>query len=395
MTRRDRLMATIQGKTVDRPAVSFYELNGMDEDPQDPDPFNIYNDPSWGPLIQLTAEKTDRMVLRQVLMKKPAEDTDLARDHQMVGVPYNPLSEFMHSESWRNQKGSRMIRYTIRVKDKTLSSTTRQDPDVNTIWTVEPLLKNVEDLKTVLDLPVTEEVGEPDVSGVLQTEKLLGDSGIVIIDTPDPLCLAAELFNMQTYLMIAWREQKLFRTLLDWFSIYLQSKTEKVAKKLPGRLWRIYGPEFAAAPYLPPALFREYVVMYDTAMVETIHHYGGFCRLHSHGNLKHILDDIVSTGCMGLDPVEPPPQGDVELSYVRKNYGDELVLFGNLEASDIENLPEEEMEAKTIRAVSEGTSGKGRGFVLMPSSCPYGRKLTAKTMKNYEKIIAVIEKLGR
>ena len=38
MTRRERLMATMRGETVDRPAVSFYELNGLDENYNDPDP---------------------------------------------------------------------------------------------------------------------------------------------------------------------------------------------------------------------------------------------------------------------------------------------------------------------------------------------------------------------
>jgi len=37
MTRKDRLMATMRGGPVDRPAVSFYELNGLDEDYNDPD----------------------------------------------------------------------------------------------------------------------------------------------------------------------------------------------------------------------------------------------------------------------------------------------------------------------------------------------------------------------
>ena len=41
MNRRQRLMATLRGEWVDRPAVSFYELNGLDEHPHDNDPFNI------------------------------------------------------------------------------------------------------------------------------------------------------------------------------------------------------------------------------------------------------------------------------------------------------------------------------------------------------------------
>ena len=39
-------------------------------------------------------------------------------------------------------------------------------------------------------------------------------------------------------------------------------------------------------------------------------------------------------GADALDPIEPPPQGDVELSYVRQRYGGQLVLFGNLEIAD-------------------------------------------------------------
>ena len=55
MNRCARLMATLRGEPVDRPAVCFYELNGLDEAPEDDDPFNIYTHPSWAPLIELTA----------------------------------------------------------------------------------------------------------------------------------------------------------------------------------------------------------------------------------------------------------------------------------------------------------------------------------------------------
>ena len=65
-----------------------------------------------------------------------------------------------------------------------------------------------------------------------------------------------------------------------------------------------------------------------------------------------------STGCVGLDPIEPPPQGDVELRYVREKYGEQMVLFGNLEASDLENLPTPEFEGRIRRAISRGHRGR-------------------------------------
>ena len=71
MTRRERLMATLAGRPVDRPAVCFYELNALDQDPIDKDPYNIYSHPSWKPLLDLTRDKTDRIVMRKLPMEIP------------------------------------------------------------------------------------------------------------------------------------------------------------------------------------------------------------------------------------------------------------------------------------------------------------------------------------
>ena len=64
MNRRERLMATLQGRPVDRPAVNFYEIGGFNVDPNDPDEFNIYNDPSWKPLLDLAENETDLIRMR-------------------------------------------------------------------------------------------------------------------------------------------------------------------------------------------------------------------------------------------------------------------------------------------------------------------------------------------
>ncbi len=372
MNRRQRLMNTLRGCPVDRPPVSFYEINGLDERPDDPDPFNIYSHPSWAPLIELAREQTDRIVMRSVPLR---------------GAPPDPLAELTTTETW-DDGAARYTRRTIRCGRHVFTATDRRDRDVNTTWRVEHFLKGPDDLRAWLALPAPTFGGEPDVAGVLAAEAALGDSGIVMIDTPDPLCLAADLFAMADYTVVAATEPALFHRLLERFAAVLWPKTEAVAAALPGRLWRIYGPEYAAAPYLHPRYFREYVVQYDTPLVRAIQRTGGYARLHCHGRLKAILDDIAATGCDGLDPIEPPPQGDVELREVRAKYGAQMVLFGNLEASDIENLPTPEFEIKIRRALAEGVGG--RGFVLMPSSCPYGRVLSPLALANYRRMAAVV-----
>ena len=211
-----------------------------------------------------------------------------------------------------------------------------------------------------------------------------------MIDVSDPLCQVAEKFDMGQYTVTALTRPDLMHRALEKVAEIQMPRIEAISKALPGRLWRIYGPEYASPPYLPPRLFAEYVTRYVTPMVRAIQAHGGFARIHSHGRLMDILDHIAATGCDGLDPIEPAPQGDVSLSYVRENYGKQMVLFGNIEIADIENLPTEQFVTKVCQALDEGTGGDGRGFVLMPSACPYGRELAALTIKNYEAMIQAV-----
>ncbi len=376
MTRRERLMATLEGRTVDRPAVSFYELDALDFNaPPDFDPFYVYAHPSWRPLAELVREETDRIVIRGAAFE------DLLPD---------PLKHLASDKTWIDEEGRRITHRKIAAGSRVLTMRTRQDPDVDTVWTTEHLLKDLGDLDAFLDLPEFES-GEPvDPTTVLATEAALGDSGIVMIDIPDPLHLSASLFELGQYTIIATMEQRRFRRLLDRFFSLLVPKIEAVARLLPGRLWRITGPEYAAPPYLRPSLFREYVCPYVGRMVEIIQSTNGYARLHCHGNTRAILDDMARTGADAIDPIEPPPQGDVELEYVRRCYGKQFALFGNLEIADIENMPTRQFAEKVKRALDDGTKGEGRGFVLMPSSSPYGRVLSPLTVKNYEKIIELV-----
>ncbi len=370
-------MAVLNGRPADRPPVSFYEIDGS-QDPDDQHPLNIYNHPSWRPLIELARAKTDRIVRREV----PLKDR-----------PADALAEVTSVTRTADGAGNRLVTTAIKAGRRVLTQRTKRDPDVDTVWTLEHFLKDIDDVQAWLDLPDPPLDGAPDAEVILAIERDLGEAGIAMVDMADPLCCVAELFAMADFTVFAMTEPELFRRMLDKVAPGIYRKTERVAEALPGRLWRIVGPEYASEPYLPPRLFHEYVTEYDRPLVDAIHKFGGFARLHCHGRLMHILDDIVATGCMGLDPIEPPPQGDVELEYVRRKYGDRLVLFGNLEASDIENLPPAEFAVKVDKALREGTSGAGRGFVLMPSACPYGRILSPLALANYELIIEHVERL--
>lgn len=387
MTRRERLMATLRGEPVDRPAVNLYEIGGFQVDPSDPDEFNVYNDPSWRPLLQLAEERSDLIRMRSAVRSRSWDPQISLPSHGCAACHSDLVEVHRYVEDQRH-----CTRTMIRSAGRVLTSTTRCDPAVDTIWTTEHLLKNTDDLHAYLELPDEFFAEDVNVAGLVAEEARIGERGIVMVDTEDPICAAASLFSMEDFLVVALSEQKLFHRLLEKLSRPLYVRTERVSEAFPGHLWRIYGAEYAAEPFLPPHLFQEYVVRYTEPMVRAIKKHGGFARIHCHGRIGAILDSIVEMGADAIDPIEPPPQGDVELAHVRRRYGEQLVLFGNIEVCDIETTEPEPFRKVVEKTLADGTRGQGKGFVLMPSSAPNGRHITSTTMKNYETMVQLAER---
>ncbi len=383
MTRRERLLGILRNEPVDRHALSFYEIGGFAVDPDDPDEYNIYNSPSWKPLLELAERHTD--IIRLV---SPVR----AQSHlSWAGTSVETHREFVEVNKWE-ENNSRFIRLTYKFGGKKLTSLSRRDKEIDTIWITEPLLKTTGDVKLFLNLPDELFDESLNISHLEEQEKQLGDKGIVMVDTEDPVCAVASLFNLETLTIFALTENKLFHKLLEKHARYIHKRTKETAAKFPGRLWRIYGPEYVTEPFLPPNLFQEYVLRYTGPMVNMIKKNKGFVRIHSHGCIKKVIGFIADMGADGIDPVEPPPNGDMELLQVRREYGKQLIIFGNIEVTDIENLPPERFREVVKKTIADGTYGEGKGFVLMPTASPYGRNIPPRTLRNYEIMAEETEK---
>ena len=370
MTRKERLWRTLRGEAVDRPAVNFYEIGGFLVQPEDSDPYNIYHSPDWQPLLRLAEESTD--LIRMIKPRTAFRHADLRARHVAVRTWEEGRSRF--KETAIRGGGGRVLR-----------EVTRRDADVDTVWTLEHFLKDEADAAAWLELPDELFACDCDVSLHLQEEVRLGERGIVMVDFPDPLSRVAKLMAMDVFTVTAFTEPELTHRLLARAAQLAHAEAESVARQFPGHLWRLTGAEYATEPYLSPQHFRDYWLAYARPLIELIHASGGLARVHAHGRIRSVLGAMVEAGADAIDPIEPPHQGDMELNEVRDKYGDRLVLFGNLEIADIEGLPPEAFREKVTCALAQGVGGKG--FVLMPSASPYGRTISASTLRNYENMV--------
>lgn len=87
------------------------------------------------------------------------------------------------------------------------------------------------------------------------------------------------------------------------------------------------------APMFSPTHFREFVLPRLQRIVNAVHDEGALAIKHSDGCLWPILDDIVSTGIDGLNPLEPV--AGMHLDKVKPQYGDQVCLVGNIDCGEL------------------------------------------------------------
>lgn len=355
MTSKERLLAVLRGEIPDRVPVSCYELNA-----HNPKQFENH-EPSYARLMSAIAELSDEMLM-----------TDTG------GLPNT--AQNIETQCWTDEKGSRFTRQVWHTPKGDLTRLLRDDPNIHTTWQIEHWCKDGDDLERVLSVPF--EPGTVDRSFLLRQQQELGEKGVLLISIVDPLCPAAELFSMADYTVFAFSEPERFQYLLDvMFERIKVELRETLATGIRDCVFRVVGAEYAAPPYLPPELFEKYVVPYDRWMNRVIRESGNYPRMHCHGKIRNVLDLIAATEPAGLDPCEPPEQGDIELDEVKRRIGDRVCLMGNVELRDLEGCSPAQVRQIVKRCMDQAKAG-GR-YVLMPTAAPINVPLAPQTEANY------------
>jgi uroporphyrinogen-III decarboxylase len=360
MTRRERLLAVLQGRPTDRVPVLSGHFNEWVDDWK-------AREPSYHRLVAFCQEHCDGILSwRPKPTNETAPGTSSDRAQTTVTVQ-------------RNDDGGEETTVVYHTPAGPLTRRTRRMPEAATVWTVEHACKGPEDAETFLSLP--REPVDFDGSSFAEAEARIGGAGLVLGETADPLCLAGDLFDSSTYCIVAATEPELFTRLLDYFHAGIMEHLDAMLSS--GRVpWvRIYGPEYAVPPFLPPRLFDRYVVPYVTEMIERIHAAGAFARIHSHGCVREALPKFVAMGADATDPVEPPPDGDVTLAEAKRITDGRLTIFGNLELKHLETMSRQEVVDLTRRTLAEGMPG-GR-FALQPTAEPITVPLNPKLEENW------------
>lgn len=118
-------------------------------------------------------------------------------------------------------------------------------------------------------------------------------------------------------------------------------------------------------PFISPKMFSEFVTPYLAEIVNKLHEFGTRVILHSDGDIRSILDQLVSTGLDGYQSIDP--QGHMDIAEVKKLYGDKLILMGNVQTSMLQETDGQRIRESVRYCMKHGKPG-GK-FIFSTSNC--------------------------
>jgi uroporphyrinogen-III decarboxylase len=377
-TGRRRLLNALAGGTPDRVPINTYELAGRNS-------LDWCNQqPSYRGLMDYIRAHTDCMTNwnpRPATDRYTCEERFLCSDY--------PVEFDTHAETAGQFERTTRICHTPKGD---LQQVTQKAADVHTTWHVEHWCKSTADVDKALSVPY--EPARYDASDLPRVRAELGEEGLIIASIGDPAYLAAELMAFQDYMMWAFEETDHFARTVDIVAERVMENLRRQLECCVLDLYRIVGPEYFTPPYLAPAMFRRFGLPHVTEMTRLIHARGAKVRLHCHGKMGQVLDMILESGCDGIDPCEPPPDGDIALDEVKRRCQARGVsVWGNIELKLLEQGTPAQVRAEVQKVMAQAK--KGGGFVLIPTAGPINVPLRPQTEANYTAFIDAGLEFGR
>ncbi len=362
MNSKERLKKVLSLEIPDRVPISTYELVGYNSRAFE------NNEPSYKRLMDIIRQKTDC-----ICMWNPSSNEVFWESSDNID---------MEEKTERNPASLR-IKKRIHTPKGDITSIVRQDDNIHTIWTMEHWCKNIDDVEKVLSMPY--KPLDYDISDYERIKSEIADDGIIMSSVSDPLCLAASLMEFGDYTVWAMTETEHFGRTVE---IMHERNMENLKRMLDINmvdLYRIYGPEYATPPYLPPYFFERFVVPYVTEMVNLIHTKGAKVRFHCHGRIRAVIDMIAETGADAIDPCEGSPDGDITLVEVKEKIGNKMAIFGNIQLKVLEYAHAEEIKKIVMECMD--SAKEGGCYCIMPTAAPINVPLSKTTEENYIQFI--------
>jgi len=167
-----------------------------------------------------------------------------------------------------------------------------------------------------------------------------------------------ELFGYEEALMALVTDPGKARALLD--RLTESSIAWGVAQARRGADAVLVSSAFAGAGFLSRAAYAGFVLPYERRVARAIRAAGVPVYTHTCGRIGDRLDLMIETETQGLDTLDPPPLGDVDLAAAKRHLERRLFIKGNMNSvALLACRTPGQVEAEARRCLRDGAPGGG------------------------------------
>ena len=338
MTRRERLMCIFRGEPPDRPAVRLWGVAPEQE----------LLHPAYAPVRDAALQKTDLVLSAgsPFDLRWGSQPPPIRREDRPTGSP-----------EWVDQ-----VTY-VETAAGPLRGVYRVSTCKRPGYIMQYMVKEPWELKKLLSVPYVPHPFDP--TDYWKAEQTVGDTGITIFSLPHAMYGLQDLIGSQNFAL--W-SRDCRGELLEVVAEYARRIQDQVKRALAVGIRSAFGwvgPELCIPPLMSVRDFDDFVFAFDRPVIEAIHEAGGCVWVHCHGRMGPVLERFVEMGVDVLNPVEPPPMGDLTLQEAFRRVGGRMGIDGNVETHDLMTMPPDRMRELVYRTLE---CGRGRRLILCPTS---------------------------
>ncbi|MCM8757187.1 MAG: hypothetical protein NC911_05540 [Candidatus Omnitrophica bacterium] len=187
----------------------------------------------------------------------------------------------------------------------------------------------------------------------------VGESGVPMLGRLHPLGSLVRNATMEEVYGWLISERSLIHRFLERTNQQVGQTIEQLGRQGISGWFITYAHEMFIPPWLGRRHFEEFVLPYDQQVNEVIHRFGGKVRAHCHGRCMNFLTLMAQMGIDSIEPLEPPPWGDVDLKEAKRLVGDRMLLSGNIPCQNFWRMSQEDVRESVKKAIAEAGAGGG------------------------------------
>lgn len=357
MTVRERMLSAIRREPIDRIPAATYNFHPLG---------NFSTEPGYAPMLETLEESENVGIVCKVdAERRGGRGGFFSQTHKIEGDNTLTITQV------KSPKGE--------------LRTVHKKPGNQPGYTVEPLIKDDRDVEKFLSLP--DDPALIDMSPVNDASEKLANRGLAYVSYEDPFYAVAHRFDFEDFAVRCVTQGSHIKELVEReFERIKRELTEMVHQPGgPEVLFYTAGPEIATPPLFSQEVFKKFVTPYQRELVGIIKEAGQLCSVHCHGKIGSVFEEFIDIGADVLEPLEPPPQGDIHLEEALSMSEGRICLMGYLQDQDFYTLSTDEIKKKVEEICR--LVGVRTGYIMTPTATPFMFPPPKQFKENYMQFI--------